>query len=278
MRTIKINKTDKIIITNHLSKISKKNISDFIVVCNYSDHSNYDMFLENNWNDPALLNCFYIYLRQESIVSLLTLFCPDQKVVCFYALTKPECRQQKLFSILYQQANLELGKYPSIKKYEFHLSLNPSFSNQNHINLKILHHYNYRKSNHEFTLNYGLKNATSNGGKNINYDDLQLEFEENEYGNEFSLWKNETYIGGCLCDLDDETLSVTIFQFGIVDEYQGLGYGKSGLYLILKELRRRGYRNSLLQVAEKNKKAFNLYKGLGFSIVQDITIYSQSKK
>ncbi len=47
-------------------------------------------------------------------------------------------------------------------------------------------------------------------------------------------------------------------------EYQGKGYGKLFLSKFLKELKEKGIEYVYLEVSEKNKNAFNLYKKLGF--------------
>ncbi|MNM62972.1 ribosomal-protein-alanine N-acetyltransferase [compost metagenome] len=63
-----------------------------------------------------------------------------------------------------------------------------------------------------------------------------------------------------------EETEATIFGFGILPEYRGIGLGKQVLKLILIELRHKNVDEILIDVDSNNEVAFELYKKMGFDI------------
>ena len=57
-----------------------------------------------------------------------------------------------------------------------------------------------------------------------------------------------------------------IFIFGITPKYQGKGFGKDMLKLMLKDLIKQNVEKIMIDVNSENEKAFNLYKKYGFEV------------
>ena len=57
-----------------------------------------------------------------------------------------------------------------------------------------------------------------------------------------------------------------IFGFGIIPKYQGKGFGKDMLKLILQDLIKQNVEKIMIDVNSENEKAFNLYKKYGFEV------------
>lgn len=279
MKTLIIDDSSKILLTTHLDSTLSKKVYDFLSSCNASDGCTYDLFIENDWNDPKELICFYIYVINDHIASFLSLFCPDHTNITLYPLTAPNHRNQGCFHALYTLALEEIhSKLLPQVQLEVHLNQTTNHSDPHTATINILHHYNFEETSTEYVLKYVLSSTHPSTQYPVKQSSLEVEFEENEYGNEFSLWSEDLYIGGCLCSFDNTSHHATIYQYGIVDEFQGKGYGKNGLILILSALYDLGYNTVLLQVSGQNKKALNLYIGLGFSIVEETLILTQSNK
>lgn len=82
----------------------------------------------------------------------------------------------------------------------------------------------------------------------------------------FLIQDDDTPIGMALrCDYP-ELESYELNQFFIDERYQGQGYGKAAMRLILEEMRREGkYRKVVLWYIDGNDAAKNLYEHLGFT-------------
>jgi ribosomal protein S18 acetylase RimI-like enzyme len=75
---------------------------------------------------------------------------------------------------------------------------------------------------------------------------------------------NNEPVGMCSVNFEDKDSS--IFGLGILPEYQGNGYGKQMLNLILRNTAEENIKNIFIEVDSTNEKAFNLYKNNGFEI------------
>lgn len=88
----------------------------------------------------------------------------------------------------------------------------------------------------------------------------------NEGSRAFFIYDDDTPVGmGLYCDYP-ELESYELNQFFIDERYQGRGYGRAAMKLILEELKRAGkYRSAVLWYVEENEAARRLYERIGFS-------------
>lgn len=98
----------------------------------------------------------------------------------------------------------------------------------------------------------------------ISLNDVKADKLQNYYipdGNYF-LKLEDQFIGyGQLIFYDN---NLTLVNFGVIQEYRGLGYGEYFLRSILEEVKSMGYINIKLKVKSNNLAASNLYEKVGF--------------
>ena len=245
--------TNKIIKLNRLTADLAFKISELNKRCNVYDNSNYELFTDFEMN-IVKTHCIYLTLNNDNVIGILSVFTPSGNECWIYSLVEPSHRHKGVFSNMYNSFLSDNADADIIFPISY----------RNDDVVSILNHYGYTSQNTEYIMKYTLHKDSSNILSVIK-NDMELEYEENEVGNEFSLWQKDEYIGGCLIDTDSST--ATIYEFGIKDEYQGKGYGKAGLNLILNELTNMNFSSVILQVNGENTKALNLYKAQGFTII-----------
>lgn len=69
---------------------------------------------------------------------------------------------------------------------------------------------------------------------------------------------------------------VSINGLGILPEFQGKGYGKELLLMIMRDLLENGHKNITLEVSSKNNRAFELYRKSGFKVEIAIDYYRKA--
>ena len=90
---------------------------------------------------------------------------------------------------------------------------------------------------------------------------------------------NTELIGICLVDSDNRNYpGVVISILCIKKEHQGKGLGKSLLNHCINNCFKFNYYTFFLQVAINNKKAYNLYKKLGFNEIQILKNYYKNER
>lgn len=245
------------------------------------DGCRYDCFTENEFNCFDNFPCFYLlYSSEHILISFLSVYIENTEIkqqnnesissnIFVYGITHPKYRNQSYFSKLFHTAFKHLGQSC------FHLE-NIYFPLNRQMNQDVINHYiSSDYISYEYSEFLMKKDLTTLGVISQNSAESfipELEYEENEYGNEFSLWISDKYIGGCLIEYLSETEAM-IYQFGIIDEEQGKGYGKTGLLLICKSLKEQDFSLVSLQVTGKNKKAHRLYIDCGFEISEEIQYF-----
>lgn len=269
--------------TNNITGVNRLNaglsldISHMIKVCGNYDNTTYDIFMENgeNCND---IKCFYYYIEDNIIVSFLSLFMPYENCLNVYGCTLPPYRNKGIFTLLLSALTDELKNYNiSSKMLSFPIKSElPAFKNA----IQYLNNRHYSIKDTEYMLRYNFqrdKDTLAESRFVTDINNLELEYEETENENEYSLWIGNNYVGGCLVYYSDNNTdyysTATIYDYGIADKYQGMGYGKAGLKLILDSLRYNDISYVILHTSKSNKKAFNLYTGCGFNIIESIDYY-----
>lgn len=257
--------------TAFLSETQKSEIHSLLETSTDFDGYLYDCFTENDLICADNFPCFFLlYSAKNTLVSFLSLYLEaDNHMIknnnkynlYIYAITCPKSRNQGCFSNLLDYATRQI-------KQSLILIKNTYFPiNKKNINDSLTHFI----QSHYISYDYSecLMKITSDFIHLSYTKELEIEYEENQYGNEYSLWKNDKYIGGCLIEYINH-MEAIIYQFGIIDEEQGKGYGRLGLIQICNELFYRKFLTVSLQVTSQNKKAHRLYIDCGFKIVDEI--------
>lgn len=234
----------------------------------------YDCFTENELCCLDNFPCFYqLYSHDNHLICFISLFF-DKTDLFIYGITHPHHRYRRCFSRLLFFVFQYLNKYhASIKNIYY--PVNAKMQNS------ILNHYiQSNRISYDYS-EYLMKKKLDSSIPFPYPDHLisclpELEYEETQASCEYSLWVKDLYVGGCLIEYITKTEAM-IYQFGIVDEEQGKGYGKSGLILICRDLKDRQYSAVSLQVTGRNKKAHRLYTDCGFEIMDEIQYFIHNK-
>lgn len=258
--------------------ITEKELSDinnFLIKCSETDKYLYDFqYEEELLNIPS----FYFCYENNIIIGILSVCLDELDTLCIYSIVSPKYRKKHIFSSLFKMLSDNIKSFNHTYKYlDFHLSDNNS---DFFIPAKnFLTENNFMFSHKEYLLSFSL---SDNLDKKIvlkkipsNKSDLELLFDNSS--NEFTLWIDENYIGECMIYFPEESAKsyATIYDYEIQEVYRGMGYGKFGLYLILKELQNMQLQKAILHVSGLNKKAHSLYISCGFQINSSITVFTK---
>ena len=71
--------------------------------------------------------------------------------------------------------------------------------------------------------------------------------------------------GGLFCQSESAQDCCFVDSVGVTDSYRGNGWGKYVLSTGMSEMRRHGYRTSVVSTSHDNYRAMLLYAGAGFS-------------
>lgn len=266
---------------NHFSYILKLNtLSDSLTdeiyhlqkECEQQKHEEFYMYLDEDGSLYSDIKCFYLFYTEQVLAGFLSFFIEDDTSVCISGCVLPKYRGRHIFTRLYQSALNELSVYPElVKGIEFHLPDTPAglsipavrFLNKNGLIMQ----------RQEFLMMYDLTQPDKYNCP----DNIYTEYDEND--NEFTIWLNDTYIGGCFIyyteDSTDSTPDyVTIYDYEILPKYRGKCYGKTGLLSILSDLRESGFRHAILHVSGQNKIAHSMYISCGFTVQSGFSVFS----
>lgn len=247
----------------------------FLHQCYIHDGYSYDLHLitENLKKIPQFFLCY----NNDEIVGCFSLFPEDKKTLTVYALVNPLHRKKGIFSSLLSLLIKTIKEAKTTyKTLEFHIPnikidyFEPA--------LTILKKNDYFLSHQEYLLKYLLSSyELSKIERQLKVSTIP-DVDFNEKNDEFSLYINERYVGGCFIYTPNcpENPYATIFQYGIIKSLRGKGYGKAGLYAILSKLNASGYFKVLLHVSGKNKAAHNLYTSCGFLTDSSLLIYQKN--
>lgn len=260
--------------TAQLTSVEQTDIHRLLKESALFDGCLYDCFAENDLSCHDNFPCFYqLYSYDGRLICFISLFF-DHRDVFIYGITHPDYRRRRCFSGLLENVFRSLDQY--------HISIdNIYFPANSKDRCRTLNHYlrsgRIRYEYSEYLMTKNLDSPILSASSGHRESSLpELEYEEQLSCNEYSLWVKDLYVGGCLIEYLSNTEAM-IYQFGIVDEEQGKGYGTSGLILICRDLKDRGYTAVSLQVNGKNKKARRLYTDCGFKIKEEIQYFSLPK-
>lgn len=211
-------------------------------------------FLEAEMNYYKEFPCFYFLYEDKKLSAFLSVFIPHEDECEIYAYTDPSCRKKGYFSQLLIKALKNLRKY----KFE-----NILLVSENRDNKKLAELYSS-----DFILKYNPESHKEPENKLI----LKKNLEQNVI--KFETYKNNQLIGRSKCASTGK--SHMIYEFEVLEEERGKGYGKETLLLILKDLTNSGITDIILHIYGENSVAKNLYFENGFYISRQIDYWRLS--
>lgn len=261
-----------------LNDTLKQSVITLLSTSTLHDGSLYEAELEAPEFPTPFPNFYLMYEKTPQNTSLIgflsfSVFPSDQNTdeysssnsfdIFIYAFIHPNWRKKGLFTQLWEYACSFLKK-ASNRQIQVFFPININTPTEIRTALSRQTQFSYHYS--EYIMKKQLCFST------VSCESVALEFEEHDYGLEYSLWSGDTYIGGCLISLVSPQEAM-IYEFGIIDCMQGFGYGKIGLQLICNDLYDKNYQTVSLQVSGKNKIAHSLYLNCGFQITEELQFF-----
>lgn len=240
----------QVIITNTLTSNQYHDATSLINICKESDNTRGISFLEPEMNAISGFPCFYLLYNGNVLVSLLSIFLPNETECEIYANTLPSCRRNGYFDRLMDSALSNIHNY-GIKKI---LIVNEPgcTSGTEFLNSSPNAHFSYS----EYLMSYNMKTIPAPKGI------LTIEYHTTENTEIFTSSLNGVQIGSC--NVEHNRGVATIYDFNVIPAMRGKGYGTETLLLVLKRLLDSKCHKILLQVNGANKAAHAMYSHHGF--------------
>jgi ribosomal protein S18 acetylase RimI-like enzyme len=262
-----------------------KEIRQLEDICKKHDKLTGNIFLDSTLNfNPDIKSLFLLY-EDSKLISLLLMFIPTQNEAEISGFTLPEYRQKGYFKTLLARVNNELKKYEVldilfvcepqsldgkavIKKLEAKYDFTEYSLKYNQLNATSLNQYLNKIELYKPNLqDYEILIDLSQQIFDDSYEDAESmiikAFESQSRQQYLAILDRESIgMGGVSFEQD----GAYIFGFGIIPKYQGKGFGKAMLKLILKDLIEQNVEKILIEVNSENERAFNLYKKYGFEV------------
>ena len=280
---------------NNPSEEIIKEVRNLELICKEYDGLSGNLFLDNSINfDLDIQNLFLLY-DDNTLVSLLSMFIPTKAEAEISAYTLPSYRQRGCFKKLLIEAINELKKYnvldmlfvcqpqslagkEGLKKLETDYDFTEYSLCYNNVNAieKEKCSYSielYKPKLEDFKTLITIRQEIFN----MSYEDVEnkvMKISKSNSREQYLVLLNGEFIG--TASISFENTEVSIFGVGILQKYQGNGFGKAMLQLIIHDLVQKDIKNITLEVNSKNEKAFNLYKKCGFETKIAFDYYRKS--
>lgn len=270
---------------NKMDQEISKDIRELEETCNRFDGVQGKLELDTALNFNKEMNTIFMLYKEDRLISALTLFVLTDREAEVSAMTLPEYRGQGYFSELVKKAEVEVKKYgiPSIlftcdarsesgkaaiasqkAEYEFSeylLKYNEAFDK------KVLD-YDYTLKLHKA----GYSDIEDIARISMDAFGDSYENAKSIASNMLSSTNREFFLGEtdgqyvCMGTKTVEGDTASINGLGVLSAFQGKGYGREMLYLIIKKLLEQKVSNIVIEVESQNDRAFNLYKNSGFDV------------
>ncbi|SHI85939.1 GNAT family N-acetyltransferase [Lutispora thermophila] len=282
---------------NRLDPITEKEIEEVYWSCKEHDNLKGNLYLDGTVNFNQEMKYLFLLYEENKLVSFLFMFIPTREEAEISAYTLPDYRRRGYFKKLLSEAVEELKIY-DIKDILF-VCENQSLSGKESIN-SLGAEYDFTEyymkfdkaskildNSDEFKTKFYLPDKSDI--RRLAYISAQVY--EGNYEEE------EEFIKNCLNSAERKTYAtvlgdqiigigsgyfgheeVAIYGVGILPEFQGKGYGKELILLIVKHLLETGHDDITIEVDSNNIKAFNLYKNTGFVIKTAFDYYRKPVK
>ena len=291
---------NKVKCLNKLNGRYRAEIRELESLCNHHDKTNWKVCLSTDpYNED--MKCFYLYFEKD-LLGFLELTSLEEEEMEVFAFVHPAARNRGIFTKLMREAIRECKKF-GLK--ELLCYLNPKYIS-NHKDgcmaaLSSLHGViSYSEYQLELSLigkrideqakdmkDIKLKKVTKDL-EDVYCNQMQELFEmevedvkerlsmaeEDSHTGIYSLYEKESCIG--FLSLYYGKTAVTLFDFGIIKEYQGKGYATAALFAMLRHIHsldKKGWSNVLLHVSSRNQIATALYQKFGFRIKDQLDCY-----
>lgn len=123
--------------------------------------------------------------------------------------------------------------------------------------------------NYQFALSLSVKERQKEYIAS-NMQSLAEAYAYRAYAEAYLISLNGTYIGFCLLQVDLKEQFFDIWRLMIDKDYQGKGYGKQALLIIIDYLKTKGSRTIHISHQENNYGVSRLYQSLGFVYTGEI--------
>jgi ribosomal protein S18 acetylase RimI-like enzyme len=284
-----------ILLIKKLSKLDEeilKEIREVESICKEHDKLNGGIFLDTSLNFNSEIKSILLLYENNKLVSLISMFIPTSEEAEITAFTLPEYRQKGYFRRLLDEAEREITKYNipdlifvcepqsndgigAIRKLkaefdftEYFLRYKGSLNDMEVRQRPEVKLHKPEKKDLEALI------SLSQEIFNDNYDDaksiVSKSFEA-ENRTQYVAVLDEKFIGMGSVGIENDEAS--IFGLGVAPQYQGKGFGREILSLIVAAIKSRGIENITIEVDSTNKNAFNLYKKFGFEVETSFDYY-----
>lgn len=271
----------KAIQTNALTGEQIRQIKELEKICQEHEGLKRSVFLYNEINFDQSIDCFYLLYEEDRLTAFLSLFIPLKEEAEVSAYTLPGQRKKGYFRLLFKKAAEDLEKYKIYKILFVHEPLGTDAK-------RVLKTLRTECAYSEYLMAFDRAGFQKHSGA------LRLEFsaatditeiaalDSELFGNDYeesvsiiqksldsptikiySAFLGDKRIG--LCNANTENGNSSIFGVGISPKYQGKGYGREMLHLLLEQLMRISG-DITLEVSSTNSIAFRLYLTSGFRV------------
>lgn len=261
-----------------------KEIRQLESICKEYDKLTGEIFLDSSLNFNSDIKSLFLVYEDNKLISLLLMFIPTQDEAEISAFTIPEYRRRGFFKALLAKAINELKKYEVpdilfvcepqsldgkavIEKLEANYDFTEYSLKYNKLNAKPDQYFNkielYKPTLQDSKTLIHLSQQIFNDSYENAESMIMKEF-ESKFRQQYLGVINGEFIG--IGGISFEQDGAYIFGFGIIPKYQGKGFGKAMLKLMLKSLVEQNIEKIMIDVNSENETAFNLYRKYGFEV------------
>lgn len=254
-----------------------------------------EVYLDTSLHFNNSIKHTFIAYEKDQPISVLHLFLPTSREAELCAMTLPDYRGRGYFSALLLCAGKELSKYgiPDILFVADRRDSNKSLMDHLDANYDFSEYAMALEKNswHDQSQDNGIRLIKTKFGDLDTLTDIsRAVFGESEADARSRIEKSllartregfAANLSGKLvgmCYVDYEERDPGVFSFGVLPEFQGKGYGRRFLSLIIGHLFNRGAVRVKLEVDSKNDRALNLYRSIGFAVSSGYDYYRMAVK
>ena len=238
-----------IFVTNTLTSNQYNDARELISKCSMHDGTRGVSFLEPELNDDMTFPCFYMMYSGDTLVSFLSVFMPDENQCEVYGNTLPEYRKNGYFTRLWKEALTHIKEW-SLENV-FIVNEPESVSGQ-----AVLKKLGAVPDRTEYLMSYDMGVKPEPAGK------LEITYSKDDNTEIYGTYVGNTPIGSCKVEFT--RTHAVIYDFQILPEHRGNGYGTEMLLMILKHLMEEEVSKILLHVSGANTAAHAMYSHHGF--------------
>lgn len=270
---------------NNIDAVIEKEIRQVYMSCKEYDGLGGNISLDAALNFNKDINNIFLLYDDKKLISFIFMFIPTCHEAEISAFTLPEYRGRGYFRRLLLEAAKEINKY-NIKSILF-VCEGQSLSGKEMVKSLGVHHdfteyflrYNNLKNPFDMGYAYKIKLYTPEIKDLGSLSQISMLTFNESYEDAESMIKSSlntkdrkayaAVLEGRMIGMgfaSFEKGEVSIHGLGILPEFQGRGFGKELLLLIMRDLLQNGYENITLEVDSNNLKAFELYKRNGFEV------------